>query len=988
MKPWMVARSRSACLGGAVALALLAAPAIASADDGSSVVTFRLPSRAAIEQLQNQGADLTERVKPNADGTVDVDAVVSPAEQAQFEAQGFKAVDTIAGPDNGDALRAERNATLAQEKAAQENAQAGRAVAKVNAKSAGATGLVRAQRADYWENYAGRFLSIEGYSPDAKYTNCVVANGRVTTCTYSGPSLSASWLDAAGNVIGTTNMSIFRDTDASLNPWAYMYHDAFVRLGDQGSGTMPKTVRIASSDGSVDEIAVKQWVSKDGSHPYPQGFIKDFNTHYVDPQEGYKKISDLAAEFPNIAKVMDLPNKTPGYQRKAMGLLGLKTPYAGEVGSLAAVAGKPDETAAARQAQAVGLTTKLWGQDGGNNITAQLKDPGAPSSPLSVSVAGPAITVNLATDATGAITSTAGQVVDAINASPAASSLVTAQRYRTNAGNGVVAPGAAPAKLSDYLKAPDTYPRGPQTVKMLRIGTHQDGSKTGVFIYCQEHAREWATPLVCLETAERLLRNYATDPETKSLVDNLDIFIIPTINADGAAYSMYDFNNQRRNMVNYCASNPQGNNDPLARNTWGVDLNRNFSAGSYFDGFVGGGNSCTGDTYSGPFEFSEPETRNEKWVQDTFPNIKFAMNVHSSGGLFMWPPGAYKPGAREPLPYPAYGTLKYFDQTAAGVLDRIQNFRGTSILPSQTGPVIDVLYSAAGNSADEAYYNHGIIGYDFEVGADHYYFDQATQTYKTAGPGFQPPFAVPAAGQNQNLPNEGHDEGMEFANGNYALLASALDYQNDTQGPQVGLTGSDISPTPFDVRFTENEAAQIYYTTDGSTPTESSTVYQPPRPRALPEPIHIGGTTTIKWLAKDFKGNTSTGSKTITIGTRADGGVGGTVPPTLSLTLGAPAAFGAFTPGSDKSYTAQTTANVVSTAANAALSVSDPGHLTNGAFSLAEPLSVTTTPFSWNAPVSNATVTIGFSQHIGANEALRTGTYSKTLTFTLSTTNP
>ncbi len=31
---------------------------------------------------------------------------------------------------------------------------------------------------------------------------------------------------------------------------------------------------------------------------------------------------------------------------------------------------------------------------------------------------------------------------------------------------------------------------------------------------------------------------------------------------------------------------------------------------------------------------------------------------------------------------------------------------------------------------------------------------------------------------------------------------------------------------------------------------------------------------------------------------------------------------------------------------------------------------------------------IGFSQHIGANDALRTGSYSKTLTFTLSTTNP
>jgi hypothetical protein len=33
-------------------------------------------------------------------------------------------------------------------------------------------------------------------------------------------------------------------------------------------------------------------------------------------------------------------------------------------------------------------------------------------------------------------------------------------------------------------------------------------------------------------------------------------------------------------------------------------------------------------------------------------------------------------------------------------------------------------------------------------------------------------------------------------------------------------------------------------------------------------------------------------------------------------------------------------------------------------------------------------VTVNFKQSIGANDALRTGTYSKTLTFTLSTTTP
>jgi amidase len=120
----------------------------------------------------------------------------------------------------------------------------------------------------------------------------------------------------------------------------------------------------------------------------------------------------------------------------------------------------------------------------------------------------------------------------------------------------------------------------------------------------------------------------------------------------------------------------------------------------------------------------------------------------------------------------------------------------------------------------------------------------------------------------------------------------------------------------------------------------------------------------------------------------SSGTVGGSVPATLALTLGAPASFGAFTPGVTKDYTATTAANVVSTAGDAALTVSDPGRLTNGSFSLPSPLEVAFSRASWTAPVSNDPVTIAFKQHIDAGDALRTGTYSKTLTFTLSPTTP
>ena len=173
-----------------------------------------------------------------------------------------------------------------------------------------------------------------------------------------------------------------------------------------------------------------------------------------------------------------------------------------------------------------------------------------------------------------------------------------------------------------------------------------------------------------------------------------------------------------------------------------------------------------------------------------------------------------------------------------------------------------------------------------------------------------------------------------------------------------------------------------------------------------------GGNSTDLDVAFDYFRIESQGDP-VPFAVGADGTVGGTVPPTLSLTLGAPASFGAFTAGIDSDYIASTTANVISTAGDATLSVADPsptntGQLVNGAFALAQPLQAQassaggtgsafapvggsaspTTLLTYNGPASNDAVTIGFKQTIGRTEPLRTGNYSKTLTFTLATTNP
>ncbi len=133
---------------------------------------------------------------------------------------------------------------------------------------------------------------------------------------------------------------------------------------------------------------------------------------------------------------------------------------------------------------------------------------------------------------------------------------------------------------------------------------------------------------------------------------------------------------------------------------------------------------------------------------------------------------------------------------------------------------------------------------------------------------------------------------------------------------------------------------------------------------------------------------------------------GASVAAQLALTVGASASFGTFAAGVPNSYMVTTTAGVTSTAGAATLSVADssataPGHLVNGAFALAQPLqahigtaafgAVSGTPLTlltYSAPVSNDPETVEFRQSIGATDPLRTGTYSKTLTFTLSATNP
>jgi len=765
--------------------------AAADATEAVSVVEVHLTGKKEVDRLVATGIDLTHELDSHGADIV-AQVVATPSEIAELRALGFEIGDVLwTEQDWRDALAGRAAAIREKKRAARAFGVDTSGYAGItqrsgrNAPSFQETDEVKIIRADYYTSINGEFLSVE-----AK--------------TSGGPDvdLTVEWDSGPGTEIGSGgSASLFDFVDAGV----YLYHRRAVSVD-----TQPRWIRVTSEEGGSHTRGVEVWVpdSVDDKGPY----LKDFVDQYMDPTDLDARIEQLAAEFPNVTELIELPYETNGYRRQAGAILGSTSGGSG----------------GANQARAVVLESHAWGHEGGNDLSAQISDPGAADQPLTISVVGNEITVSAATDSSGAITSTAAEVVAALDAHAPSSAVVNAFTYRGNAGAGVVQP-VGPVQLTDGLEAPDHISREPWTVRALRICRVCDGSKTGVFLYAQEHAREWVPPLTLIETAERLLRNYEHNRGISQLVGNLDIFILPSVNPDGSHYSFYDDGGQRRNMTNHCDEN---NSDPNRRDSWGVDLNRNYDVGSRFDGYSGASSSCLSDVFSGPAELSEPESSNVVWLADNYDNIKFSMNTHSSGNYFMWSPAAYIVPGRIPLPRPTLLEESYFFEASDYILQAIKRHRGLSVTPARTGPVIDVLYSAAGNSGDRLWYENEFFAWDFEVG----------------GAGFQPNFT------------EAHEQTMEFANGMVGILDVALAWTRDDKAPRSNaVPGGGSFEGPVGVDFTTTEAAAVYYTTDGSRPTFDSPVLESAGVREGAETLIFDETTTLNWFSVDIKGNVENG---------------------------------------------------------------------------------------------------------------------------------
>ncbi|WP_127479357.1 M14 family metallopeptidase [Nocardioides pantholopis] len=950
----------SAALAVAESPSVTAAPATPGVvldrqpDEEAMVVEVLLSDTAEMDRLVATGVDLEHGVEQTEAG-ITVRAVVTDSEIEALTRAGYTFGEVLfTSADSARALT-EREWAVTADKAANRSLAKGATVGArpLPGSTPADSSDVRIIRADYYTSFGTGVLSVE-----AKWAEGQSATTPLTVERDSG----------AGTALGSGGtQTINRFVDAGV----YLYHlgASNVQVDVRGEAIRPDRVRITSPSGDVAIVKVNDWLPT-GSESDPfkgAGYQEDFISKYLVPTELYSRVEQLAATYPQLAEVVELPNRSAGYRRKAQAMLeasnrivttidgrnveisyaaatsgdfgalaptGATTPAAVPVRRVSAAAntawpnatptmgcgpisGLPagaiavidrgecslaDKVLNAQNAGAgavalvnattglatapsgsatptgattpvtiptvgislqdatkvrnggntvtgqfvpapvvandarVGIESRAWGHEGGNGLTAQIVDPGTPNAQLSVAVAGTSVTVSAATGADGAITTTAAEVVAAINANAAATALVDAYTYRAETGTGVVRATPVVA-LSDNLNAPAWVSRDPHPVYALKIGKTRDGSKPGVLAYAQEHAREWVPPLVTVEVAERLLRNYVTHAPTRELVDNLEIWIAPSINPDGGHYSFFDFASQRRNMTRHCAKG--GNYDATARNSWGVDLNRNFTEYSAHDGYSGASpTNCTSDTYAGPAELSEPEARNVDWMMAR-PNMRYSMNMHSSGDYFMWAPGSYKSEGRVTAPRATVGEEAYFWQASERILTAIKRDRGMTVTPARTGPIVDVLYSAAGNSGDLAWYKYGLYGWNFEVGRT-----------------FQPPFEplVPTG-------PGAHPESQEYANGIIELLRVARAHDVDVTGPTSKLEFLETSdPSVVEFEFSTDEAAEVYYTTDGSAPTKANAQqWRTAGDREGGERIRVPVGTKVYWYAVDASGNVEAG---------------------------------------------------------------------------------------------------------------------------------
>lgn len=231
------------------------------------------------------------------------------------------------------------------------------------------------------------------------------------------------------------------------------------------------------------------------------------------------------------------------------------------------------------------------------------------------------------------------------------------------------------------------------------VGT--DEAEPEVLFDGGHHADEPMGVELALRIMHWLVDGYGSDARITRIMDRREIWIVFSMNPDGAAYDIKDgkFHFWRKNRQ------PTPGSSSI-----GTDLNRNY-------GYRWGGGGLTSKnpraiTYRGPKAFSAPETRAMRdflasRVVGGIQQIRTHITFHEYGRLVMWPYGYTKTDVPSDMTRDDRAALAKIGTTMAA---------SNGYRPQQASD----LYITSGTTRDYAYGTYRIFSYTFELSGKDY----------------------------------------------------------------------------------------------------------------------------------------------------------------------------------------------------------------------------------------------------------------------------
>ncbi len=215
----------------------------------------------------------------------------------------------------------------------------------------------------------------------------------------------------------------------------------------------------------------------------------------------------------------------------------------------------------------------------------------------------------------------------------------------------------------------------------------KEGPKPVFLMDGQHHAREVMTAEITKDAIKYLLENYGKDEKVTKWLDEIEIWIIPIVNPDGASFCFRQNNWWRKNRNPQCA----------------VDLNRNYPI--TWNSCNGSSGFCLDDDFRGTGPASEPETQGVVALMYAI-KPQFYITYHSYGQYIIYPYGC---------DYTAEDNTFY---EIASSLNNILEDDNGKVGRYRIGTSFDTLYVTDGTSDDEPYAGLGTFSFTIEVNSD------------------------------------------------------------------------------------------------------------------------------------------------------------------------------------------------------------------------------------------------------------------------------